>query len=51
MADLIENCGYEAVDAGALMVARSLETLATAWVQFSVAGQFFPNFGLKALQR
>ena len=50
-AGLIEDCGYEAVDAGALIVARSLETLATAWVQFAVASQLFPNLGLKAVQR
>lgn len=51
VAALIQECGYEAVDAGALLVARSLETLATAWVQFAVASQLFPNLGLKALQR
>jgi len=51
VADLVEACGYEAIDAGALSVARSLETLATAWVQFSVASQLFPNLGLKALRR
>ncbi len=50
-AGLVEDCGYEAVDAGSLIVARSLETLATAWVQFSVASQLFPNLGLKALRR
>jgi 8-hydroxy-5-deazaflavin:NADPH oxidoreductase len=51
VAILIEECGYEAVDAGKLIVARSLETLATAWVQFAVASQLFPNLGLKALLR
>lgn len=51
VAGLIEECGYEAVDAGNLIVARSLETLATAWVQFAAASQLFPNLGLKALQR
>jgi len=51
VSDLIEECGYEAVDAGILAVARSLETLATAWVQFAVASQLFPNLGLKALRR
>jgi 8-hydroxy-5-deazaflavin:NADPH oxidoreductase len=50
-AHLIEDCGYKAVDAGNLLVARTLETLATAWVQFAVASQLFPNLGLKALQR
>lgn len=51
VADLIEECGYEAVDAGKLIVARTLETLATAWVQVAVASQLFPNLGLKALRR
>lgn len=51
VADLIQECGYEAIDAGSLIVARSLETLATAWVQFAVASQLFPNLGLKALRR
>jgi 8-hydroxy-5-deazaflavin:NADPH oxidoreductase len=50
-AHLIEDCGYKAVDAGSLLVARTLETLATAWVQFAVVSQLFPNLGLKALQR
>lgn len=39
VAQLIEDCEYEAIDAGRLIVARSLETLATAWVQFAVASQ------------
>jgi len=51
VAALVEACGYEAVDAGNLKVARSLETLATAWVQFAVASGLFPNLGLKALRR
>ena len=51
VADLVEVCGYEAVDAGGLIVARSLETLATAWVQFAAVSQLFPNLGLKALRR
>jgi 8-hydroxy-5-deazaflavin:NADPH oxidoreductase len=51
VAGLIEDCGYEAIDAGKLSLARSLETLATAWVQFAVASQLFPNLGLKALRR
>jgi 8-hydroxy-5-deazaflavin:NADPH oxidoreductase len=51
VAQLIEDCGYEAIDSGMLVVARSLETLATAWVQFAVASQLFPNLGLKALRR
>jgi len=50
-ASLIEDCGYKAVNAGNLLVARTLETLASAWVQFAVTSQLFPNLGLKALQR
>jgi 8-hydroxy-5-deazaflavin:NADPH oxidoreductase len=50
-ANLIEDCGYKAVNAGKLLVARTLETLASAWVQFAVTSQLFPNLGLKALQR
>ena len=51
VANLIEDCGYDAVDAGKLLVARTLETLATAWVQFAVSSHLFPNLGLKALRR
>lgn len=51
VANLIEDCDYESIDAGNLLVARTLETLATAWVQFAVSSQLFPNLGLKALQR
>ncbi|NJR51142.1 MAG: hypothetical protein HC780_17755 [Leptolyngbyaceae cyanobacterium CSU_1_3] len=51
VAQLIEDCEYEAIDTGLLIVARSLETLAAAWVQFAVASQLFPNLGLKALRR
>lgn len=51
VANLIKDCGYEPIDAGNLLVARSLETLATAWVQFAVSSHVFPNFGLKALRR
>ncbi|KOP23250.1 hypothetical protein AMR41_27135 [Hapalosiphon sp. MRB220] len=51
VAKLIEDCGYEPIDAGNLLVARALETLATAWVQFAVSSHLFPNLGLKALQR
>lgn len=51
VAELIQECGYEAIDVGSLKVSRSLETLATAWVQFAVTSGFFPNLGLKALRR
>lgn len=48
---LVEDAGYEAVDAGDLIVARSLETLASAWVQFAAASRMFPQVGLRALRR
>ncbi len=51
VAALIEVCDYEAVDAGPLSVARSLETLASAWVQFAAVSGLFPNLALKALRR
>ncbi len=47
---LIHDAGYSPVDAGKLKVARSLETLATAWVQFAVASGLFPKVGLKVLR-
>lgn len=47
---LITDCGYEAVNAGSLLTARSLETLATAWVQFAVVSGLFPRIGLRALK-
>lgn len=46
---LIEECGYEAIDAGPLKNARSLETLASVWVQFAVVSGYFPRLGFKAL--
>lgn len=48
---LIEDCDYDAVDAGLLVVARSLETLSSAWVQLAAASQLFPGLGLKVLRR
>ncbi len=51
VAALIADCGYTAIDTGGLGVARSLETLATAWVQFAVASGLFPNLAFKALRR
>lgn len=51
VANLIKDCGYEPIDAGNLLVARTLETLASAWVQFAVSSHLFPNLGLKALRR
>ena len=45
-ASLIEECGFEAVDAGPLIKARSLEPLATIWVQLAAVTGMFPNIQL-----
>lgn len=50
-AGLVADAGFEPVDAGRLKVARTLETLATAWVQFAVAANLFPEAGLRCLRR
>ncbi len=51
VARLIEDCGYDALDAGPLGSARSLETLATIWVQTAVVCKLFPEVALKLLRR
>lgn len=48
---LVADAGFEPVDAGRLKVARTLETLATAWVQFAVAANLFPYAGLRCVRR
>lgn len=48
---LIQECGFTAVDAGPLLNARSLEPLATIWVQLGAVTGMFPNAGLKVLRR
>lgn len=50
-AALIRDCGYDPLDAGGLAAARSLELLASAWVQFAVASRRFPHLALRALTR
>lgn len=50
-AQLIAEAGYEARDLGPLRQARSLETLATAWVQLAAATGLFPQAGLRLLTR
>ncbi|MBW4661863.1 MAG: NADPH-dependent F420 reductase [Drouetiella hepatica Uher 2000/2452] len=50
-AGLIEECGYDAIDAGGLIKARSIEALASIWVQTAVVTGLFPNTGLKILRR
>lgn len=50
-AGLIEECGYDAIDAGGLINARSIEALASIWVQTAAVTGLFPNTGLKILRR
>lgn len=50
-ASLIQECGFDPVDAGSLIKARSLEPLATIWVQFATVTGMFPNAAIKVLQR
>lgn len=51
VAGLIQESGFEAVDAGPLLKARSLEALATIWVQLAAVTGMFPNVGIKVLRR
>lgn len=51
VAKLIEETGFEAVDIGNLTKARSLETLASIWVQFAVVSDLFPDAAIKLLRR
>jgi 8-hydroxy-5-deazaflavin:NADPH oxidoreductase len=44
---LIWDAHYNPFDAGALRQARSLETLATLWVQFAVVTNTFPAVGIQ----
>ncbi|MBE9138655.1 NAD(P)-binding domain-containing protein [Nodosilinea sp. LEGE 07088] len=46
---LIEDCGYQPIDAGGLIVSRSLETLASVWVQFAIASQKFGSSGSRVV--
>lgn len=47
---LIMDCGFDAVDGGALRNARSIETLATIWVQTAVTTKLFPSVGIRVLR-
>lgn len=47
---LIEDCGYTPINAGNLRTARSMETFATAWMQFAVVAGLFPRISLCSLQ-
>jgi len=46
---LIIECGYAPIDAGPLRSARTIETLASVWVQTAVVSGLFPIVGLRIL--
>lgn len=48
---LIEDCGYDPVDVGPLAHARSLEALASVWVQLAVVAGRHPDVALRILGR
>lgn len=48
---LIAEAGFQPLDLGPLRQARSLETLATVWVQLAASTRLFPQAGLKILTR
>ncbi|NVO32277.1 NADPH-dependent F420 reductase [Hymenobacter lapidiphilus] len=48
---LIAEAGYQPLDVGPLRQARSLETLASVWVQLAAATGLFPQAGLRILTR
>lgn len=50
ISSLIHDAGYVPINAGPLLTARSLETLASAWVQFSVVSGMFPRLGIHVLK-
>lgn len=50
VSSLIRDAGYVPFNAGPLLTARSLETLATAWVQFAVVSGLFPRLGINVLK-
>jgi predicted dinucleotide-binding enzyme len=47
---LIEDCGYNPINSGGIMTARSLETFASVWVQLAVVSGLFPRIGIKGVQ-
>jgi 8-hydroxy-5-deazaflavin:NADPH oxidoreductase len=51
VAGLVSELGFEAVDVGALTMARYLEPLAMLWVQLAYAQGWGPDFGFKLLKR
>lgn len=48
-ASLIKDCGYIPVNAGNLRTARTMETFATAWVQFAVVAGLFPRIAIHSI--
>lgn len=48
---LISECGYTPVDVGGLSMARSVEALASLWVQTAVVARLFPQAALRVLTR
>lgn len=50
-ASLIGDCGFDALDAGPLSSARTIETLASVWVQTAVVVGRYPSAALSVLQR
>ncbi|SFQ81227.1 hypothetical protein SAMN04515668_4634 [Hymenobacter arizonensis] len=48
---LIAEAGFQPLDVGPLRQARSLETLASVWVQLAATSGLFPQAGLKILTR
>lgn len=48
---LITDLNYEPNDAGSLKSARTLETLATIWIQMAVVANIYPGFGLKIIKQ
>jgi 8-hydroxy-5-deazaflavin:NADPH oxidoreductase len=50
VASLIDDAGLTSLDVGSLRVARTLEPMATAWVQLAAVSGLFPMTGLSVLQ-
>ncbi|MBC7934147.1 MAG: NAD(P)-binding domain-containing protein [Rhizobacter sp.] len=49
-ATLIEDADYTPINCGGLLAARTLETLATSWVQFAVVAGLFPRIAIHSLK-
>ena len=51
VARLLEEIGFEPVDAGALVIARLLEPLAMLWIHLAYGRGMGPDFAFKLVQR